>query len=1564
MGYGKTGTGTTTAANAVGQEIQRLLIDATGGTYQLTFGGGTTNNINWNDNAATIETRLETDIAAITDVSVNQITAGPDTGNFEIRFDTPSGNQLEIGVITGSLTGGSASILTVANGPMGGNPDVEHQRLTLNGAAGTFDLELDNDNNGTIDDSATLPFNATPAQVEAALEGFTGITEVTVRSITTGPNNGSMLIVFDAVNGGTFATGDVPLLEVDTTNLTGTAVVDPTHDGAFANPPGRRAKRFFENVFDSTISAGTRLQYDFDNAGGLGAREGETRGGDSGGPAFIDQGGGDLAVAGVVRGGSQGFGAMGDYTRVSAFETWITDRIDAAVAGAYNLVIDMASQFGGSTAGDDGDADTISLTRNGSQLEVWINSVLAYTEQFSNLTGITIDGSSDDDTLIVDLSVDDALPGSLTFNGNGGSDSLRVIGDGTTTGTYTPSGAPMDADGWDGTVATSDGTINFTGLEPVEISAMAAYTFETPNADDVITITDATGSGGEDAIQVTGTSGGVGFEIPTFFDITTLTIDTGANDGGAVADTVTVDQNTHGSVQGIDTLVIETGDGADVINAVHVEDSSLAVSVVGGAGNDTLHLSPVAMNMDDLESTITFVGGTGTDTVNARDDNQLFSDTYTVTSTIIGRFAFGGLVYDGTTENVNLNTGGGVDTLNVNSTSGTATTTIMSQTGGDIFNIAGSSLGGVNNFDGNESADTFNVDGSGLTAVLNIDGGTNVGVSGARDEVVVSDTVGIAVVAAVNYSTTSTTTFTGFGSTLTMDNVETFDFNGSAADNDIITVNGSTGDDDITVAPIASDRAIIFNGGNPFDGPPEVFANSLPGVSGGSVQPDLDLSGLAQAAGLQVQDNSVAVENRLYIYGQSDGGLSDGNAFDPFGFGAGLILPDVTAPTSHDVIDVTDTSTAITTNEGGGTALVQVNYDTSDFVQADPANSPAIVINAGEEGNPTTPPADSNADLINLEPSTAYKFQINGNDPDPNTTGVVPPSGDELTLLGNTTFDEVTIYATKDPGNPPVITIGFSGPNVLGFSFSSIEELPVINANTVNLIGDNNNTGAQDDTFVVKGMDVDGDATDGGFQEFMLNINGLSPENIHDLASGLRFNDVQNLNVIGHDGIDTLEISPFADDTPTGWGIDVFFDEGAPNQADGVQDLIVLHTSLVGGGVSEDIVVRPSGPDAGEIVVTNGSFGTPILDIDYVFNTDIIVHDDDGFLNDTDTLTLLGTDPSTPDATGQDQFNIDLTNDGMLANPKVVVTDPGNLDMILYRLRNFTNFSSLNIDGLAGDDLFQVVGDGDVTLNINGGLPTGSDLLFFDMTTNVDEYTIDPGATVDSGTVFARPNLDPESTINFSGIETIALGAIGLHANSGTGGFDDLTIVGTGGSDSIALQQVGPGGIIQTSFGPAIQFASFGGGRVDFETGAGDDSLSVSHNDAWAIGAVGFDAGAPGAGSDSFDLETGGLVNSVNHAAFTHDEANILVSTNADTTQYELRQVESAAIDLGDAVDTLTSNGAGGTNITPGASPGSGVIQPIGAAGELLLPLSLSQRGKRVAAARGKHHQDYWYVGQ
>ena len=1031
-----------------------------------------------------------------------------------------------------------------------------------------------------------------------------------------------------------------------------------------------------------------------------------------------------------------------------------------------------------------------SLNWSALNLQVTRNGTLVFNEPYATVTTLAINGLAGADTLTVDYTGGNPIPtGGITYAAGGNAGDNLVLQDGsvnTIRHIYTNNNdgrVEVDGDTTDNG-GSPEFLVNYTGLAPITDNMVVAnrvFTFTAAGITGTLTRTPG-GAGATQSRIDSGASEQTDFTTPT----TSLTINlaTGAANNFTVTD-VADNYNTP-------TNTINLGGSGDTVNFERTDDGSVTIAptpwdVIGGAGNDTVNLSPVARDLDNLFDNVEFQGGGGaTDTFNIFDDNQAAGDTYTFTSTTIDRAGWGdesnpGATYNAAVEFINLvDTGGGADIINVTSTSATATTTIASGAGIDTYNIDASALGGNNNFSGQGNDDTFNVNlttAALISAPLVIHGNANnfPPPVGSRDVVNINDNFGVTAALTLTYTGNvggSELTVAGLNSLLTIDTVETVDFDGSAANDDTVTVVGTVAAADlITVAPIDANRAIVFNGGNPFDAPPEVWATSLPGVAGGSAAPDLDLSGLANTTGLNIQDNGATTGDRLYIYGESDGGLNDGNTTDPFGFGAGQILPDVNPPASFDVITVTDTATTVDN-------FVVVNYDAVDFVQADPENDPAIVVNSGFEPNPPATAGTDVADDINLTLSPAYRFQINGGDPDPATTGIVPPDGDRLAVTPPVGVTTINIFSDKsDPTN---VTIEYVGATTLPFGYSSIENL-FLDANegtTVNLIGDDgNNPGTdQTDNFVVRGRDVDGDVSDAGYQEMEIVINGSGP---------IYLNNVAFLNVIGHEEVDTLELTAFADNSanppnnaPRGWGVAVNFDEGLPNQTDGPQaDLLIFHTSVGvtvppnafgGGSVSENIVVVPSGPDNGEIRDTNAADGSVIVIVQYTANTDIIIVDDDLSPSDTDSLFFRGTDGVTSQTSGNDTIVANFSNSGSFApdEPVVTVTDTVS-GLILYRIRNFVNFNVVTFDLLDGNDAITILGQGDGIV----GDPA-------------EPFVVSP--LLESVTVFGGNGSDAFTLDNTSGQSNIS-GGITLHGGSGE---DSLSFIGT---TFVATAQYNPG---------------------------------------------------------------------------------------------------------------------------------------------------------------------------
>lgn len=890
-------------------------------------------------------------------------------------------------------------------------------------------------------------------------------------------------------------------------------------------------------------------------------------------------------------------------------------------------------------------------------------------------------------------------------------------------------------------------------------------------------------------------------------------------------------------------------------------------------------------------------------------------------------------------EYLNVLASAGDDDITVQVTTAINTTWIDSRGGTDLITVTGDGLSAVNVFAGGDDADelvlnvTTNLGDASFVDLMGLEiaGNDPAATTAERDRLTINDLSGAARELVFDYldSPGALDILPGAGGGLgagaedipvLVRTMETVVYEGSGSE-DVVSIDGTSGDDALTVAPLAGDVALVFLGGNPWDGPadPQAFADALPGVAGGGSGPDLLLVGLDATPGLIVNDD--AGTNQLFIYGLTDGGLSDGTAVDHFGFGAGQILPDPSnvpypnALDAYDNITVTDTVTVVN-------GYIPVRYDTTDFAQAVPAVDRAIIINAGSEANPPATLGVDVADNITLTPSANYLFQINGGDPDPVSTGIVPPDGDRLNVVSPTS--EIDIYSDKSI--PPNVSVSLGGV-VLPFQYSSIENLSLdANGGTVNLIGDNNGLTPQHDNFVVLGKDIDGDPSDGGYQEVEVMINGSGP---------IYINNVQFLNAYGLEETDTLEVTPYADNTPRGWGVDVRFDEGNPVQDDGEQvDLLIFHTAL--GVVSEDIVIQASGAEHGELRVTNGAFGTPIVTISYINNLDIIVIDSDGGLSDTDTLTLRGTNPDNLGTSGQELVVADFTAAGDLANPLVVVEDLDPVDAlapILYRVRDIVNFHTVTIDTQGGSDMTFVTGrdDGSMAVNV-----LNSEMLALPLLADEgDTVVVVPGTSTDAGTALvSRATASLATAVHFDG-------TVGILIDGGGGsGFDVVAVDGTPGDDLYTVKRDSLFGDadVETSFGPTITAANLGSDESRFLLRGlgGDDDFSVEALDAIQVSVFGGDPTA----SDHVVVKGTPADDAIVYAATGVNSGEVTVNALAPVL---LSDVELVTIDALAGSDQLTVETGAGDNIiavTPGATADAGTVQV-----DSLLPMQFTNLG-------------------
>lgn len=768
-------------------------------------------------------------------------------------------------------------------------------------------------------------------------------------------------------------------------------------------------------------------------------------------------------------------------------------------------------------------------------------------------------------------------------------------------------------------------------------------------------------------------------------------------------------------------------------------------------------MSKVGRNLNPFGHDIQFHGGAGAnDRLWVFDNDFAGGRTFDITSTTVnaaGIFGAGDIDYFDT-ERLIVDAGTGNDTINILSTHVNVVNENLFRgfDGDDVFNIPnGSTLDSTVRIEGGNNDDRVNAtlpNAIGFGAVVVVTGGAD----DDRDSIVVTDQANVVRNIVVAGQSNDLVDIFGLGNLLRTTSNETIIINGDATlDTVDITINGVI-DNDITVVP-GTDSAQFFFDGQPWSGPSDgLFTDNLPGIAGGGLNSDIIVRGIND---IDVRQFGAPPTNeRAIVYAPGEADLLDPNSnIDDFGFGNKVIIPGLGIGNAFDDVDISDTGVEITNNTLG--ALLRVDVIAAEFAQNNTDN-PAIIVNTGAEAG-TRP--NGIADDITVTASTVLKLAANGQEPVqptapaapvPTLTGLpnylpfLPETGDRLEM---NVPGELNIYS--DLANPPQVsaTSSIAGTPVLGVEFSSIENVlfrPAATKPFVNLIGDNNGAATQDDEFIVVGTDADSNGADGGFQEFKLMINGSSPINV---------DGARNLNVLGQDGADTFEVSPYADNTPQGWGIDVTFDEGSTAQP---QDLLIYNTAFAGPNVSENIIVAPSGPQHGQVRVTNASFGTPIVNINYVSNFDIIVNDNDLSVSDTDTLELRGTTTDTGATSGNEDFAITADAAGAIGTEKVIVTD-NNGGAVLYRLRNLQNIAAVSFDGLSGNDDFTVSVSSAANgfkSTIEGGDPSGTaqdngDTL--DVRTAGGTIDLNQGAHGDEGTFF----IGATRPISFDGIEDI-----------------------------------------------------------------------------------------------------------------------------------------------------------------------------------------------------------------
>ena len=301
-----------------------------------------------------------------------------------------------------------------------------------------------------------------------------------------------------------------------------------------------------------------------------------------------------------------------------------------------------------------------------------------------------------------------------------------------------------------------------------------------------------------------------------------------------------------------------------------------------------------------------------------------------------------------------------------------------------------------------------------------------------------------------------------------------------------------------------------------------------------------------------------------------------------------MLQPGFTTLNAYDTIYAYDTggptTAAIVYN--GLQLETPVYLNTASFVQfgtAVAAQQPGLIVDGGDEANPQ---ANGISDEFDVTPSTNFNIQVNGNVPELTTVNGVP-QGDQL----DASFPG-SINIFSDGASPPNVTINGQTSNSdspFGIKYSSIERVNLTPGNgIVNIIGDNNVAGNRPER-LFQGPRRDQSPRESGAAERHgpvlppdrreLEPGGrrrggprLGKSDADGLSSKIYFYDVTRINASGgaatgfdvHGnalpdstdpaGVNALDITPYANNTPEGWGIETYWNQGNPVADGGVQN--------------------------------------------------------------------------------------------------------------------------------------------------------------------------------------------------------------------------------------------------------------------------------------------------------------------------------------------------------------------------------------------------------------------------
>ncbi|HVX13123.1 MAG TPA: DUF4214 domain-containing protein [Pirellulales bacterium] len=1138
---------------------------------------------------------------------------------------------------------------------------------------------------------------------------------------------------------------------------------------------------------------------------------------------------------------------------------------------------------------------------------VTVNNLESIT--FSNKSSLTLDGNGGNDTFnISPANITLTAAGAVTVNGAAGADDTLTV-NGTTATTYTPTGV-------------NSGNITTVGNPAVAFTNVASAAIVGDGAGDTLTLGAAGNLFAQFTAGATTDSGSLtmqfGYAGPsaTPLSFSNLGFGGGLSIPGGGFGSLDINGPDQASVfnlspTGVAQIFKPLG---AVPVTLPITTTDAAVRLIGHSGSDTFNVP----GNQPFGSGLEIEGAPGSNTLNFTGDGTA-PITVNLGAGTVAEAGFGLVTFLGIAT-VNVNANGAVVTV----VDGTAHTSLAVTPSGAV---------------------SATVQADGASPVVNV---TNVAVTGLEvevpngDSVTVNGTSGPDTIGVARGAATSVVTVNSY---LPI-NVDSAGLNALNIDSglgaDTVNVTGNAGPNGpgLTIAGGQAPANLSLNVTGSTAGTYEVFPGSTPDqgsltTPGGPISFSGVSTILLTATGAANDQLNVFGTDGNDVITQDESGINV-NADAPIGF-ANFTSVNLFGIYGDDRFDVAPSTLP------AGTALSVTGSSIAS------GSSLSVTSAGGAPDSLTVVPTGVGAGTVSDIPiggglslgSVAYSglagIELVGQANDGDTAAVAGTSGnDTLTYAPGADGDSGTVTGTLDAsgiaGGPfalPTVTFSQMAPGGPLGLFSPLAGVGGIDTATVE------GTATGNDTFSVTG------SVDSVGPHIALSVNGRPFQNV---TTG----DAGQITLAGGPGTNTYNVPAFKNSVggnvavsvvdPNSDTLDFTGDGTAPVTVDlgaqtvqeagfGPVSFVGLGTINVSNGAGAVTVVDSASNNTLDVTPT-ATTATQAATVQVQGSSQVLNVTASGsltanFTGSDDSLTIDGTPNS-------DTFSVGGTavteSNGSFAVPQTVT---------------FSGAVALQVNGLAGNDTFNVAPSATLPISIDGGDPIGVNPPL--APPNGDQINILAGGN--AVTFSQGPQADQggfvvgtDQPVSFTNIERAAVANPGMVNVNGTNGNDVITVTAIDASNEGQFGAVGADGVqdFALQFSGGLTVAYINAPMLQVNTLAGNDTVVVQApapgNENWNV-QVGIDGGSPAASADGLgdtvSIETTGTVPQTVNYTPTSTSGGVVGLPNI-TSIITVTNTERLVVAGNNNNDPLTVFGTPGNDsilATPGPQVDAGFVQ-------------------------------------